>query len=1000
MRKNRLITLLSSLTLAVAGIGAIAAGVSESRSAVELSAENGGTCDKIYFAYSSTYSWIKNVSVQINQTGDFQNMTYDATNGRWYYTVSTKPNKVQFRHDGVSDADCNTRPIELPDNCNGYYVYKRETNLEGDLALFGNAYVIGSHCSWSIWDSNVIKLSYQNNQWEGSGQLSKNDEFKVLMENTTGAPTYNGWDKVSNNNDQARYKGQIVNASSTYDSNIKVNYNGTYSFYYGNSTLYIPYITNKVSFNKNGGSGTDMSQETFVVGEAKTLSANSYTKTGHSFSGWSLTEGGAVDYNDKQNVTLTTGGTTTLYAVWSANTYNVNYNKGSYGTGSNQTDTKTYGVDLTLKGAIFTRDGYTQTGWATSDGGAQAYALNGSYTANSGTTLYPVWTKNTKPAHSVTYVAGSGVTGNVPTQSAVEEDSTFVVASGEGLTKTNYTFVGWNDGSNTYAAGATYTMGTSNVTLTSQWTENAKYTVTFKSDDGNTTLGTSTVYVGGTATFDGTPTKEPEGQYVFTFEKWVTTVGGDVEATLTNVQSSFNVYAKFIKTYSEGYYFSNFAPNPFVHTKMTQGKDDQGVTQYYGTYTLAAGDHFKVTHRGSDGEISDYYDGISDDNYKSALYAGQLTHEIGLDIYCVTPGSYTVYFKENAIYVDAIGNWFTLTLDDNGGEGGSGSISTHEGLKTVDVQVPRKDNSTFNGYYLMDNEGKLTEKIIGIDGKCAVDHLTLTENTTVYAKWTKSSVSKGEAIYLDITEDIKTGFNWQDAKAEFAAHMFTSGQSYTNDVYGHKVQGITDKVIYEFVIDSKESGAYFTTVTFVRMDPNKKGDIWTRMWNQSVNLGLGYGTNCFALKGEGEYGEDAGKALSNESYVISDEDRAGYYANYFLDTCTCSGTMYTFDDAKWDDVANEYSAMSDGAKTIFTDAEATYAGDRDVAGAAGRYDELVSKRGFEDFADRGVTPNSNSSHFLSSLVENNPSTWIIVVISLVGLSSAGVFFIYKKRKQN
>jgi len=76
-------------------------------------------------------------------------------------------------------------------------------------------------------------------------------------------------------------------------------------------------------------------------------------------------------------------------------TYTISYKKGANGTGTETSDTKTCGTNLTLKGAIFTRTGYNQTGWATTDGGSQAYALNASYTANSGATLYPVWTAKT-----------------------------------------------------------------------------------------------------------------------------------------------------------------------------------------------------------------------------------------------------------------------------------------------------------------------------------------------------------------------------------------------------------------------------------------------------------------------------------------------------------------------------------------------------------------------------------------------------------------------------
>ncbi len=75
-------------------------------------------------------------------------------------------------------------------------------------------------------------------------------------------------------------------------------------------------------------------------------------------------------------------------------TYVVVYNPGANGSGSQQAVTKTHGVALTLSGATFTRSGYTQTGWSTSDGGVKAYDLGASYTSNAAITLYPYWTAN------------------------------------------------------------------------------------------------------------------------------------------------------------------------------------------------------------------------------------------------------------------------------------------------------------------------------------------------------------------------------------------------------------------------------------------------------------------------------------------------------------------------------------------------------------------------------------------------------------------------------
>ena len=68
---------------------------------------------------------------------------------------------------------------------------------------------------------------------------------------------------------------------------------------------------------------------------------------------------------------------------------------------------------------------------------------------------------------SVTYASGGG-TGSVPTQSSLAASSTFIVAASS-LSYPGYAFSGWTDGVNTYRPGATYTIGSTNVTLTAVW---------------------------------------------------------------------------------------------------------------------------------------------------------------------------------------------------------------------------------------------------------------------------------------------------------------------------------------------------------------------------------------------------------------------------------------------------------------------------------------------------------------------------------------------------
>lgn len=71
-------------------------------------------------------------------------------------------------------------------------------------------------------------------------------------------------------------------------------------------------------------------------------------------------------------------------------TYIVSYNANG-GSGAPASQTKTYGVNLTLSSTIPTRAGYAFKGWATSSTGTVAYQAGGTYSANSAVTLYAVW---------------------------------------------------------------------------------------------------------------------------------------------------------------------------------------------------------------------------------------------------------------------------------------------------------------------------------------------------------------------------------------------------------------------------------------------------------------------------------------------------------------------------------------------------------------------------------------------------------------------------------
>jgi len=97
--------------------------------------------------------------------------------------------------------------------------------------------------------------------------------------------------------------------------------------------------------------------------------------------------------------------------------------------------------------------------------------------------------------YSVTYDGNSSDGGSVPTDpgSPYASGATVTVRSNTGgLTKTGFTFVGWNtaaDGSGTdYGTGATFTMGSANVTLYALWTDGISFEATNNNDSGSGSL--------------------------------------------------------------------------------------------------------------------------------------------------------------------------------------------------------------------------------------------------------------------------------------------------------------------------------------------------------------------------------------------------------------------------------------------------------------------------------------------------------------------------------
>ena len=137
-----------------------------------------------------------------------------------------------------------------------------------------------------------------------------------------------------------------------------------------------------------------------------------------------------------------------------ANAWDVTYQPGTYGTGDAVTDIKFYNDALTLKGKLFTRTGYTQTGWATVDGGEKVYGLDAVYTQNEALTLYPVWNTN---KYTITFDTNGG-----SEIAPITQDYGTAITAPADPTREGYTFIGWDK-------AVPATMPAENVTVTAQW---------------------------------------------------------------------------------------------------------------------------------------------------------------------------------------------------------------------------------------------------------------------------------------------------------------------------------------------------------------------------------------------------------------------------------------------------------------------------------------------------------------------------------------------------
>ena len=227
----------------------------------------------------------------------------------------------------------------------------------------------------------------------------------------------------------------------------------------------------------NAGAGTCTKASDFIEFADETVTLPAATPaTGYAFDGWftAASEGTLVGAADAK-VALTKD--STLYAQYSLVDYDVTYTaptNGSYtikvgdASAVNESTTANYEQVVTLAVAS-TEEGYRFNGWTVSKAEGTVPVTNNQFTM-------PAEAVTVSAAFVAVYTisfANGGGSGDAP--EAIDpkaEGETFEVPANTFTAPEGKTFDKWNDGTNDYAPGATYTVGTANVTLTAQWKDN------------------------------------------------------------------------------------------------------------------------------------------------------------------------------------------------------------------------------------------------------------------------------------------------------------------------------------------------------------------------------------------------------------------------------------------------------------------------------------------------------------------------------------------------
>ena len=545
------------------------------------------------WTYSGQTTPTKNVTVY---TGTMGNKTYTANWQLTTYTITYNMNGGTNNSSNPTSYTINNSFTLKEPNRTGYtflgWTYSGQTTPTKNVTVYTGT--MGNKTYTANWKANTYTVTFDANGGTvspTSNNATYGSSFALPTPTRTGY-TFAGWS----------------NGSITYTDSSVIWSTAS------NTTLTAKWTINTytVTFNANGGSGAPSSQ-TKTYGTTLTLSSTIPTRTGYTFLGWA-TSSSATSASYSAGGSYTNNSSVTLYAVWSINKYTISYNANG-GSGAPSSQTKTHGTTLTLSSTIPTRTGYTFLGWSTSSTATTStHSAGGSYTSNSSTTLYAVWSINT---YNITYNMDGG-TNNTSNPTSYNVNSSFTLQE---PTRAGYTFLGWTySGQTTPTKNVTVSTGTiGNKTYTANWEVNT-YTVTLNNAStsksaivvtlnpnySGATSTTVTLSNGQTLSYPAVPTRNG-----YAFAGWYTNSSCTTKFNFNEtITEDITLYAKWVAMQSSYNYreyvdIANYTTSlnrkSFGNVTSNTSKNYYYFTTYKtGTYT------FNTTYSSGDYYISLY----------------------------------------------------------------------------------------------------------------------------------------------------------------------------------------------------------------------------------------------------------------------------------------------------------------------------------------------------------------------------------------------------------